>query len=129
MDFAQQIPAGTGWQLPLVALGQRLKIAHVDFTRKEDKRLVSAIQSLWIEPLISEKDKQGKVYLQVREDEVFTLRSMTLQEDGLECELVGYTTMVKVGEDAPRHNVVPSWLSYLVEQQVGKALMKLLGLS
>lgn len=128
LDFSQQITAGTGWQLPL-ALAPRLKISHVDFTREMDKKLVSIIQRLWIEPLIPEDKPRQQVYLQVREHEVFTLQSIALTEEGLDCTLAGYTTMVKVGADAPRQNMVPSWLGYLVNHQVVQGLMKLIGKS
>jgi hypothetical protein len=124
MDFSQQITAGTGWQLPL-ALAPRLKISHVDFTREMDKKLVSAIKRLWVEPLIPEDKSRQQVYLQLREHEQFTLRSITLTEDGLDCTLSGYTTMVKVGADTPQENVVPSWLGYLVNHQVVQGLMNL----
>jgi hypothetical protein len=125
LDFSQQLPTGTGWQLPL-ALAPRLKISHVDFTREMDRKLVSAIQRLWIEPLIPADKPRKQVYLQVREHEVFTLQSIALTEDGLDCTLAGYTTMVKVGADAPRQNVVPSWLGYLVNHQVVQGLMQLI---
>jgi hypothetical protein len=123
LDFSQQLPAGPVWQLPL-ALEPSLRISQVDFRRERDGKLVSAIQQLWIEPLIPADPPRKQVYLQVPEHEVFTLQSLALTEDGLDCTLAGYTTMVKVGADAPRQNVVPSWLGYLVNHQVVKGLME-----
>ena len=98
----------------LLALVPRLKLSAPDVTREDRGRRVSAAQKLWIEPLLIPQDTpKQNIFLQVTDQDVFTLQSVTLTAKGLECELTGYTTTIMVGKATPLTNVVPSWLEYI----------------
>ena len=113
MDFSQQIGQRQTWDIPL-SFDPRLKVSHLDFTREERNKRLSEIHQLRIEPVMSEDKPEKKVYLKVRESEVFTLQSVSLSEKGLECELTGNTDTLMVGKDGPNKNRVPSLLFSLL---------------
>jgi hypothetical protein len=122
LDFAQQIGQRQSWDIPL-SFDPRLKVSHLDFTREESHKRVSEIHQLRIEPLMSEDMPEEKVYLKVRERDVFTLQSVSLSEKGLECELIGNTDTLMVGKDGPNKNRVPSLLfSVLYSKPLKKTL-------
>lgn len=122
MDFSQQIGQRQTWDIPL-SFDPRLKVSHLDFTREERNKSVSEIHQLRIEPLMSEDKPEKKVYLKVRERDVFTLQSVSLSEKGLECELTGNTDTLMVGKDGPNKNRVPSLLfSVLYSEPLQKTI-------
>jgi hypothetical protein len=122
MDFSWEIGQRQTWDIPL-SFGPRLKVSHLDFTREERGKRVSEIHQLRLEPLMSEDKPEKKVYLKVRESEVFTLQSVSLSEKGLECELSGHTDTLMVGKDGPNKNRVPSLLfSVLYSEPVKKTI-------
>jgi hypothetical protein len=128
LDFSGQREPGSDWKLPL-ALVPRLKVFFLDATREDRGRRVSALQQLWIEPqLVPEEKKAQKISLQVQAHEVFTLHSVALAKDGLECELSGRTATIMVGKEMPpTNNVVPSWLEYLAKHVIFQTVCKPLG--
>jgi len=128
LDFSRQIEPGPNWKLPL-AFVPRLKLSSPDVTREDRNTRVSAVQELWIEPLLVPKEKpEPKVFLQVREDEVFTLQSVQLTARGLECELNGYTTTIMIGREKPLTNKVPSWFEYIVKHVIFQTVCKPAGI-
>ena len=128
LDVARPLESGADWQL-LLALVPRLKLSAPDVTREDRGRRVSAMQKLWIEPLLVSQDTpKQNVFLQVRDQDVFTLQSVTLTAKGLECELTGYTTTIMVGKATPLTNVVPSWLEYIGKHVIFQTVCKPLGI-
>ena len=128
LDFSRPVEPGSDWKLSL-AFVPRLKLSSPDVTREDRNTRVSAVQELWIEPLLVPKEKpEQKVFLQVREDEVFTLQSVQLSARGLECELSGYTTTILVGKEKPLTNKVPSWFEYIVKHVIFQTVCKPAGI-
>ena len=105
-----------------------MKVASLDFTRREGTRLVPAIRRLWVEPLVPENKPLGAVFLGIPPEKVFTLQSVGLSGGHLSCELSGRTDTLRVGKDEPRENLVPSLLQYLVNHVVFRTVCKPVGL-
>jgi hypothetical protein len=106
----------------------RLKISRLDFTRKERGKVLTTIHELWIDPLVPEQAPKKGVYLEVKDEEVFTLQRVHLSEKGLTSELTAMTDTLWVGKEKPFPNKVPSLLVYLVEHKVFKTVCHPLGL-
>jgi hypothetical protein len=106
----------------------RLKVASLDFTRREGTRVVPAIRRLWVDPLVPENKPRETVFLGIPADKVLSLQSVGLSGDHLDCELTGKTNTLRIGEDEPGENLVPSLLQYLANHVVFRTVCKPLGL-
>jgi hypothetical protein len=112
----------------LLGITPRLKVASLDFTRREGTRVVPAIRRLWVDPLVPENRPLETVFLGIPADKVFTLQSVGLSGGYLACELTGRINTLRVGKDEPRENLAPSLLQYLVNHVVFRAVCKPAGL-
>jgi hypothetical protein len=122
LNFSQQIA-----QVPIPLVVPRLKVSHLDFTEEAaNNTKITKIHQLWITPVIPEEKKEGKVYLEAREEDVFTLQSLSLSPAGLHCELTGKTNTLKTGKDGPNKNRVPSLLFSVLYSEPLKKIIELI---
>ena len=97
-----------------ITLAPRLKISKLDFTRTESNRKITGIHRMWIDPILSEKKSVYDVFIDINQDEIFTLQYLGLSDEFLVCRLSGSTDSIKVGKDKPHKNVIPPLLSSLL---------------
>jgi hypothetical protein len=123
MNFSRQIEQGQTWNITLPFI-PRLKVSQLDFTRKVGNKKVSEIHRLWIEPIMRQDKSEQEVFLEIRESDVFTLQSLSLSEQGLECRLTGNTDTLRTGKDAPRKERIPSLLFSLLHGETFEKFIK-----
>lgn len=126
LDISGEHGGKADWLLPFV---QPLSLYHLNFTRKQGNALVSSIQSLSVRPLMKQDESESAVYLDLRAEDMFRLRSIHLSETALTCELVGRTHQLRYGPGASRPNRMPSVLQYGLQSGFIQALKDIFGMA
>lgn len=111
---------------PDIRLEPNLRISAVNFVRSQDTAVVSAVTAIRIEPFFSDDKFALTSFVILKDKDVFTLRSVRLTGNGLDCVIVGRTNAIRIGNSNPYPNVVPSVLSSLLSSRSVEKVIEIL---